>query len=344
MSIYIVLLISLLIIGVYSSLSQKNTFFAVYFLLLVVAFFRDISVGSDFMMYEQGFRNYGYLGRTSERLEPAWYFIYPFFYKIADFRTYVFFFYAALYFFLLEFVWRESKYPVIAILFYVLLGHYFESFNIMRQIFAALFVLYSVSYIEKRNLVKFLALIFAGTLFHTSVILFLPMYFVSHWIRDYKKLMVMLLLVTLFIGYYGIVSIFSHLPMGLSQFAKYEMYLTMVRDNISFMGLLINGVNTILAILFLFIVKDKNTKYYVLMYVIGVCLNNLLFEYQWFFRVYNPLFLIFIIIVIPNIFFDIKPKYLKLTFISFLFLYGIGIFYSLLKNNASGVVPYKLFF
>jgi transmembrane protein EpsG len=338
---YILLLILLLLLYFFNLVTKWNTFIAVFLVLFLFAFFRDITVGTDFSNYKDGFQSFGQ-GFFGDRLEPVWYIIYPFFYRFANFRIYVFVYYVALYYFLLRFIWKQSRYAIVTVLLYVLLGNYFESYNIMRQSIAALFVFYSVTYIEKRNLIKFLIIILTGFLFHTSVLLFIPMYFICEKIRNRKKFLIALIIGTLLLGYSGI-TLLDYLSVGFLDFSKYDMYFNMMRENISFIGLIINTINSAIAIFFVLNATNSTTKYYVSIYVIGVCLNNLLFQYEWLFRLYNPLFLVFIILIAPNIIPDIKSKYLRLSFILFMFLFSFGMFYSLLNNNASGVVPYQLF-
>lgn len=330
--------------GRYTFISERKSFFIVFILLFAYACLRDISVGVDFARYEDNFINYGGLGLSSDRLEPAWYFIYTFFYENANFRIYVFFFYVTLYYFLLKFVWKESRYPLLAVLLYVLLGHYFDSYNIMRQSFVvALFVMHSAIYIEKRNLIIFSGLILIGSLFHLSAVLFLPMYFVAHWVRNHKTTLITLLISTLVIGYFR-PYIFYDLLYSVSFVAKYEMYSTMTRDYISFMGWFVISVNSAIAIVSLIIVKEGKTKYYMSIYVIGSCLNNLFYQYERLFRFYRPLLLIFMIIALPNLISDIKTRSLRVAYTALIILYGVGMFYTILKHNDNGVVPYELYF
>ncbi|HAF30219.1 MAG TPA: hypothetical protein DCG75_14350 [Bacteroidales bacterium] len=340
---YIFLALFLLILAIYSSiLKERNTIILVFLSLFLLAFFRDLSVGSDFNHYKEIFLKTGD-NNFNNRLELAWALIYSIFYKIANFRIYVFFYYFILYIFLLKFIWKESYYPIYAVLFYVLLGYYFETYNIMRQSFAALFALFSVNYIINRKIFSFSLLILAGSLFHISLLLFFPLYFILPWIFNKKKILVLGLILTLILGFFSR-SILLSLTSNFTLIERYEVYLTVFRDNISFMGAFINIVHTAIAIIAVIYVKDQKTKYYLTLTVIGISLNNLFFQFQWLFRLYNPLLIIFIIITLPNLINDIKIINNKRLLILIIAIYGLGMFYTLLKNNASGVVPYYLFF
>lgn len=329
--------------GRYTFISEKKTLFIVFFLLFSCASFRDLSVGADFARYEDHFINFGGYGLSSSRLELAWYPIYTFFYEIANFRVYVFFFYFTLYYFLLRFIWKNSLYPLLAVLLYVLLGHYFESYNIMRQSFAALFVMYSAIYIEKRDLIRFTGLILIGGLFHLSTLLFLPLYFVAHWVRNYKTVLIMFLIGTLVIGYLQR-EIFQHLLVRVFFIPQYARYAVMTRDNISFLGWFVIAANSAIAIVSLIIVNDVKVNCYMALYVIGSCLNNLFYQYEYLFRFYRPLLLFFMIFALPNLISDIKKRSLRTAYTILIIFYGFCVFYAMLKNNDNGIVPYELFF
>lgn len=325
---------------------KKEVFYLLvisFFLLFSFAILRDYSVGEDFENYSRGFIDYGGEGKTNVRLEPAWYFIYKFFFLIGNFRVYVVFFYAILYFFILKFFWKESEYPVLAVLLYLLLGFYFDSYNIMRQSFAALFVLYSTNHIINRNFFVFSLILLIGSLFHLSVLFFFPFYFVAKWLKDYRHILSFLILFSLIAGYLNLINLTSIVPKN-TLFDKYLMYLIMgERETISFMGKFINVFHSLVAISCIYIARTEKTKYFVFLFVLGVCLNNIFYTYQWLFRLYNPIFIVFILLSIPNVISEIKDKLTKIIYTSLSLAYAFGIFYINLNNNLNGVIPYILF-
>lgn len=75
-------------------------------------------------------------------------------------------------------IYRQSRSPVLAIYLYVATSGYFLGMNIIRQYIAIGFVLVSVEFIVRRKFLPFLACIGAGMLFHSTVALLIPCYFI----------------------------------------------------------------------------------------------------------------------------------------------------------------------
>jgi hypothetical protein len=345
MEAYIVLVVLLIIAWALAGITKSTRYFliAVYFLLFVFAFSRDASVGTDFSAYRYSFISTGSQGVFRGRAESTWSSIYMLFYTQANFRIFVFVFYGLLYYYLIRFISKESRIPLLSVLLYYVLGYYFDSYNILRQSFAAIFVYYSVIYIEERNILKFVAIIIIGGFLHVSVLLFMPMYFVTQWIKNSKYILITILISTLIIGYSrSFVDIELLADLGI--FNKYQMYLSMEKSHVSFWGKYINIIHSIIVLISIILVNDNKTKLYLSIVVLGVGMNNMLFQYAWLFRFYGPLFLAFMIITIPNIIFQIKSKQVYYSFCVIVSMYSILMFYTLLKHNANGVVPYHLFY
>ena len=80
---------------------------------------------------------------------------------------------------------RYCKYPIMAFaIFFSLQGLHIEV-ELLRNIKAIVLFLFSLKYIEERKIVPFLILNLLGVLFHTSTIVYIPMYFIlKHRYRD----------------------------------------------------------------------------------------------------------------------------------------------------------------
>ena len=74
-------------------------------------------------------------------------------------------------------IFRQSRNPVLAIYLYVATSNYFLGLNIIRQYVAIGFALVAVEFVVRRKLLPFLACIAAGMLFHATVVLVVPCYF-----------------------------------------------------------------------------------------------------------------------------------------------------------------------
>lgn len=329
--------------------AKRNTQFillcASYVLLLSLSVLRDVSVGKDFLGYQLEFTNYNELGMRNERIESVWHVIFSFFYKYFDFRTYVFFFYSILYFFILRFIWKESKYPLIGVLLYFLCGFYFDSFNIMRQSFALIFVLFAIKNIKERNFIKFFIFIFIGSLFHYSTLFCIPLYFISFINKlDYKKfklICVVLILVSVVLGYTDYISKYvADIVLLFGDFDKYSQYLKMKNESFSLTSYIVSFFPSIVAVTVIAATKNRNIITYVGVYILGIIINNLFINFQWIFRFSTEFLIFFSLVVWSNTIKDISNKIIKICFVTFIIIYAIGTFYLALKNNYNGVVPY----
>lgn len=78
-------------------------------------------------------------------------------------------------------IFRQSRWPVLAVFLYVFAGDYFLSLNVMRQYVAVGLALVAVPFIRDRRPLCFLACVGVGFLFHYSALLLLPCYALSRW-------------------------------------------------------------------------------------------------------------------------------------------------------------------
>lgn len=76
-------------------------------------------------------------------------------------------------------IYRQSKWPVFAAFLYVTTSNYFLSLNIVRQYFAVVIGLVAVEFVRDRKPLPFFACIAFAALFHPSVLVLLPLYFVG---------------------------------------------------------------------------------------------------------------------------------------------------------------------
>lgn len=77
-----------------------------------------------------------------------------------------------------KFFSKSKNYSWLCIFMFVNTGIYYSSFNISRQILAISISLIGMKYIVKQNFYKYLLIIFLASLFHTTSLIMLPMYFI----------------------------------------------------------------------------------------------------------------------------------------------------------------------
>ncbi len=84
---------------------------------------------------------------------------------------------------------KYSKNYFLSILFFISIGTYHIQFYVIRQAMALSLLLFSIKYLEERKFFKYLMLVICASLFHTSAIIFLPVYFLSYIKIDKKFVM-----------------------------------------------------------------------------------------------------------------------------------------------------------
>lgn len=87
------------------------------------------------------------------------------------------------------FIKKYSKNYLITLLLFITIGTYYMQFFILRQAIAIGILLYSIKYIEKKKLFKFVLCVLLATLFHRSSIIFILAYFICNIEFNLKYLM-----------------------------------------------------------------------------------------------------------------------------------------------------------
>ena len=132
---------------------------------------RDLRNGVDF---------YATAAMTWEHSERG-YAVYTVLMAYLTSNRYIYFLITALLFYSVLYVYlrKFSRYPFIALFFFLCL-YYFFTWVYIRQILAVLIVTAAIPYAVKRNPIPFFAIVAGGVLFHSSAIMFAPVYFVAN--------------------------------------------------------------------------------------------------------------------------------------------------------------------
>ena len=180
---------------------RKIYLFIVSIILILESSLRGMSVGDDTLTYFDSFQSIKYTswadifryfsffsGNNYENRDPG----YDLFQKIFqvfsdDYRAYLFFiaiiFFSCLYLFLLRNTFTLFE-LILGFLIYSALFYYFFSITGIRQTITTSVALYCSRYIKERKLLKFIFPIMIVSFIHSSVLIFLPFYFVS----SFKKI------------------------------------------------------------------------------------------------------------------------------------------------------------
>lgn len=116
---------------------------------------------------------------------------------------------------------RQNKFAAVSIIIFLSIpGFYFNTFNVVRQYFSAAIFLYSLKYVQSKNLVNYLICISIACMMHTSAVVLYPLYFVLN--HKYSVKIYILLAVSLIVAAYMLSPIITAISV-LSD--KYSVYL-----------------------------------------------------------------------------------------------------------------------
>ncbi len=86
------------------------------------------------------------------------------------------------------YIYKCSDKPYLSVFFFLTFGLFFNSLNFMRQMLAALIILYSFRYIRNKQFLRFLVLVLLASSIHVSVLVLIPFYFILRIKMDWFTL------------------------------------------------------------------------------------------------------------------------------------------------------------
>ena len=184
-------------------------------------------------------------------------------------------------FFTYKGILSNSEKPWLSLLLFITGGFYMESMNTVRQFVALAMFIYAIKYIKSKEPIKYIIWILIASLFHTSALVLLPLYFFCRTRLTWKKRLIISLLLILTIpmissGFYWI----------LAQ-TKYSFYMTGIYAdaNPTYSELIIASILFMAASIFYKRGKDNEwyNIYYKLTFVfliIGVLSFKVLLAYR----------------------------------------------------------------
>ncbi|CAL2090693.1 conserved membrane hypothetical protein [Tenacibaculum sp. 190524A05c] len=232
--------------------------------------------------------------------------------------------------------------------------YFFWSMNGVRQFAAISFWLISIRYIIKRNLVKFILYVFLGSLFHKSLLVLIPIYYLPFNKLYNKKWWIIIYLFTVLLANVEVFSNFLRkfilfLGDSISIVNRYVRYIDSGRLESQNTALGLGfyfkiGIN-LLIILF----SDKviemlpKLKIYFVLFFIGAVTFNVFYDFQLIGR-FNHFFLINRALVLALIYyFLIRNLRYKLILNGVVVLYFVLFLYSIYKSS-NMCNPYNLTF
>ena len=232
---------------------------------------------------------------------------------------------------------KLSPYPVLSITLYVLFYFFCSSFNTPRQFIAMAIIVWSSHFIFEKKFWKYLFFVSIATLFHTSAVIFIGLYFIGRIRINNKTKLIMGLFSVLMIMFGGRL---STILLGL--WPRFSIYIGYGGGSA-----ISDLVVQILSLLLLERIRptieteaERQKFHFFYMCTFFAIMMSAMASVNILFARLEAYFYIFSIFAIPFGIYHVRRNKILCYFI-FLFL-GILICVRYLLNNNCGVVPYQL--
>ncbi|WP_270474900.1 EpsG family protein [Clostridium cochlearium] len=215
---------------------------------------------------------------------------------------------------------------------------YISSFNIMRQYIAVSIVFFSYKYVKKRNFNKFLLSILIASMFHTSALLVLPVYFILN-----KNLNIKIIVYSIFIGF--IVSIFFDSIISIIQKVFYGKYIE------SSFGMFSGNINNVIIAFVYFsmamifkknLLKRNNDNNILINWSFINLALSIMSMNMWIITRFMSYSSIFNILLIPEIIISIKDKLIRRSMIIVIIIFTLLLYFNTITNPANKLIPYQI--
>lgn len=174
---------------------ESRIFFSFLCQLVLIVFssFRSTSVGTDTWLYALDFKNALQDVFTLEDFsffsEFGYYGLKLIVSSLSDnFNVFLFFVASIIVFLYINTINELSSRGILSLSVFLFLGFYTFHFNALRQGIAAAILFFSIRYILRVEFNKYALCIFVGFLFHKSLIICLPVYFICRSELNFKKI------------------------------------------------------------------------------------------------------------------------------------------------------------
>lgn len=274
--------------------------------------------------------------------------------KILDFGCHFFLFVCSVltYVPLYKYIKKKSVNPCLSALLYMVFSVFFflNSFNVVRMMIAASFLLLALSYLEKSENKKFTFYVLIATGFHYSSILVLPFFFLVKYIGNLKFRTVFLSVLSSFVIGFTMSSFtdfFQYLgglllATSLSNADYYTHYLFEYQETtMNLVGVLSLMIPPSLFVVLCYDKFNQSLSYR--MFFLGTLVGNIFVSVLYTYRLTAYLCLPLIVVVPYALKMSDKFKRMCLSFL-ILFMCSWYIYDIVSGGNTAGVIPYKFFF
>lgn len=242
-------------------------------------------------------------------------------------------------FFQIKGIYKVSINPIVSILVLITFGFYLFSFNGARQGIALSIFIYAIQFIKNKKFIKYALCIGLGYLFHKTIIITLPMYFLFRLKFSFKLFSIIA------ISTIAIILFFENiLKLGILISNKYAIYSELKTSGGQLLTLayLIFGVFFILIKPFLKKECYKEYDIYLNMFLIGPIIYTIV-QFTGAYIEITRLAIYFLsgaLFLWPLILKNINKDFKPITFV--FFIISNLIFFFIFINKIGSLVPYQL--
>jgi transmembrane protein EpsG len=325
-------------------------FFAIFLISFVVGF--RYEVGNDWFGYVTDFElvSYEFSSFFSQSYELGFYFIMKLAQYLGGYYQIMFFISAFIsWYFIFKSV---PKFLLPLSLFFIFADEYFFwSMNGVRQFISMSIWLFAIRFIVSRNFLKYLFFIVFGSLFHYSILLLIPIYFLPFQKLNNKFIWMSLFIFSYFIGSSNIdLSSINYSGINLKFIDAYFNYIesgkvTVNEETSVGLGFYFKLVtNFLLIILSSKVLRSfpKFTTHFVLFFI-GAILFNISYDIQLFGRFNNYFLVIKSIVLALSIIHFWNSSYNRIIIIIIILLY-LSFFWIFIFNSSNSCCPYQFSF
>lgn len=233
------------------------------------------------------------------------------------------------------FIYRYSKTPWLSFFLFICLAYFSMSISILRQSLAMVIILNSLKYVLEKKKVKYFLCVGLASLFHTTALICVPIYFLPK-LKISIKYFVIALLVS-----FVIMKIFGRELVAYSVLSFKESYLGMIESGQGYAMLLLLIFATGCGLLISKIESGEDKLFFHLM-IFACCLQFFATQFSLLARLVSY-FAVAMIIFIPNVITSLRNSEYRMMGNVLCVCLCIAYYYLLIlaRSAASGIVIYK---
>lgn len=310
--------------------------------LICISGFRYM-VGTDYFEYQEIYTAFG--GKPLEGFGPEVGFdiLSKILYKISQNPQFFFFITSIIInVCIIIFLTRHSKNLTLSLYFYLTMGIYYGTMNGLRQYIASMVMALAFKHIINPNFKKYLIYVLIASLFHTTVFVMVPIYFIAtQKIFSIGNKIFLAIIAFAFVVYQPFVKIMMFF-LGDSKYSGYGDTLLNDTNGANILRIIVWMIPIVIALLFRNKGKEVYKDYYdkvVNMSLYGMCFMLLAYRQVFFARLtmYFDIYYLLLFAILPNLFDRKLRRVFTYGMIVCFFAYSM----ILLLSGEGNIYPYR---